>query len=141
MTNVDTAAADRSISVAVPKPLYRLFSYRVPEALTLPPPGARVRVPFGRQTLVGIRVHSPDVETRSHTEVPAGQLKDVIEILDDAPLFPADVLDLATWAARYYHHPLGDVLFTAIPTLLRKGAPAERFVETEIVLANGSSDV
>src|SRR4030095_172276 len=42
--------------------------------------------------------------------------------------------------ARYYHHPLGDVLSTALPTLLRKGAPTQRFVETELVLVNGASD-
>jgi primosomal protein N' (replication factor Y) len=143
MTNVDTAAADRSISVAIPKPLYTLFSYRVPETLPLPAPGARVRVPFGRQTLVGIRVGSTDSDTPPGAEPfrkPSVQLKDIVEVLDDAPLLPADVLDLATWAARYYHHPLGDVLSTALPTLLRKGTPTQRFVETELVLVNGAAD-
>ena len=28
------------------------------------------------------------------------------------------------WAADYYHHPIGDVLFHALPIMLRQGKPA-----------------
>ncbi len=28
------------------------------------------------------------------------------------------------WAAEYYHHPIGDVLFHALPVMLRQGKPA-----------------
>jgi primosomal protein N' len=31
---------------------------------------------------------------------------------------------LLMWAAEYYHHPIGDVLFHALPILLRQGKPA-----------------
>ena len=34
-------------------------------------------------------------------------------------------MTLLQWASRYYHHPLGEVLSAALPTLLRRGKPAE----------------
>ena len=46
------------LKIAVPAPLRRLFDYRLPSSWdgALPKPGSRVRVPFGRNVLVGILV-------------------------------------------------------------------------------------
>ena len=41
------------LRVALDTPLRRLFDYLPPERI-VPPPGTRVRVPFGRQRLVGV---------------------------------------------------------------------------------------
>ena len=35
-----------------------------------------------------------------------------------------DLFKLFIWAANYYQHPIGEALFTALPSLLRKGEPA-----------------
>ena len=105
----------RIVKVAVPCPLYRTFDYRLnsPDGQILQP-GARVRVPFGRQKLIGIII-----EELQNTDVPANKLKSIIEVLDDRNLFGADILKLLLWSARYYIHPLGDVLQTALPVYLR----------------------
>ena len=46
-------------------------------------------------------------------------------MLDSEPVFTRPLSgDLLLWAADYYHHPIGDVLFHALPILLRQGRPA-----------------
>lgn len=105
--------------VALPVPLPRTFDYLLPEGLVAKA-GCRVRVPFGKQQeRVGIVVSVSD-----HSELPLDELKSVIEILDNEPIFSPSVWRLLLWAADYYHHPLGDVLFHALPILLRQGKPA-----------------
>ncbi|MDD9884279.1 MAG: primosomal protein N' [Gammaproteobacteria bacterium] len=109
------------VQVAVPAPLRRVFDYRC--AGDAPPPGARVRVPFGREgrgkqgrELLGVTVSAEPAQA-------GRRLKSVAETLDDCNLFGARLLELLVWAARYYHHPLGEALQTALPAALRKGKP------------------
>ena len=40
------------------------------------------------------------------------------------PLFSRRHLELLNWASAYYHHPVGEVIFSALPTGLRKGQTA-----------------
>ena len=103
------------VQVAVPAPLRRLFDYRWEGER--PAVGARVRVPFGRRKLVGVAVsHHPASAPR--------RLRAIGETLDSSNLFGDALLELLLWAARYYHHPLGEALHTALPPALRRGAPA-----------------
>jgi primosomal protein N' (replication factor Y) (superfamily II helicase) len=101
------------LRVALDVPLDRLFDYRAaPDAPA--PVGARVRVPFGRREVVGIVVAHDDV-----SEVPIEKLKDASAALDPDPLFDDELLATLRLAARYYQHPLGEVLHTAMPAALR----------------------
>ena len=50
---------DRLVDVALPLPLQRAFTYRVPEALPVPQRGARVLVPFGRRRSLGVALGPP----------------------------------------------------------------------------------
>ncbi len=108
------------VNVAVPCPLYKTFDYRLPLNLLDETsnqriqPGTRVRVPFGRQKLIGIII-----EQTQNTDVPANKLKSVIDVLDNRSLISRDILDILFWAARYYAHPMGEVLQTALPVYLR----------------------
>lgn len=104
--------------VALPVPLPRTFDYLLPDGMTVKA-GCRVRVPFGKQERIGIVAA---VSERS--ELPLDELKPVAEALDDEPVFSGTVWRLLMWAAEYYHHPIGDVLFHALPILLRQGKPA-----------------
>jgi primosomal protein N' (replication factor Y) len=118
------------VRVALPVPLARLFDYRAPaEASGVLQPGVRVRVPFGRQRLIGIVL-----ETATASEVPPERLKPLAEVVDERPVLDGDSLDLLRWAADYYHHPIGEVLATALPRALRLGASAsarqERWIAT-----------
>jgi len=104
--------------VALPVPLPRTFDYLLPADLSARA-GCRVRVPFGKQQRVGVVVSVSD-----SSELPLTELKSVVEVLDSEPVFSPSVWRLLLWAAEYYHHPLGDVLFHALPVLLRQGKPA-----------------
>ena len=108
------------LRVAVPVPLRRLFDY-------LPPldtevdigPGMRVRVPFAGRSLVAMVV-----DRVTHSDVPLARIKRVDTLLDQQPLLQAEDLALLQWAAGYYHHPLGEVVATALPKMLRDGVEA-----------------
>ncbi len=95
-------------------------------------PGMRVRVPFGRQRLVGIVM-----EVASSSAVPEERLKPILEVLDPRPVLDASALALLQWAAEYYHHPIGEVLSTALPKALREGANTEAREERWAVTADG----
>ena len=79
-----TAHPSFILRVAVPSPLRKLFDYLPLPDQPLPEPGMRVRVPFGRQTLVGIVVG-----TDSDSEHQRDKLKPI-----DAVLSEEEFLDL-----------------------------------------------
>ncbi|MER5081246.1 primosomal protein N' [Providencia stuartii] len=108
------------VQVALPVPLNRAFDYRLADNMPIPPIGSRVLVPFGKRQALGV------VVDHSHSsELPEDQLKTVDLVLDHETLFPDDLWQLLLWSAQYYHYPIGEVLFHALPILLRQGKPAE----------------
>lgn len=112
----------RYLRVAVPSPLYRSFDYLPPAGTAVSDirPGVRVRVPFGRQSLVGVVL-----ETRSHSEVPADKLRRAVAVLDEQPLVGEELMYLARWAMEYYRAPPGVVFESLFPVRLRKGDAPE----------------
>ncbi|MDE2051204.1 MAG: primosomal protein N', partial [Gammaproteobacteria bacterium] len=123
------------VRVALPTPLRRLFDYRADSpSLTgaAVEPGMRIRVPFGRRRLIGVVM-----ETASGSELPDERLKSVLEVLDRRPIFDPATLGLLGWAADYYHHPVGEVLATAMPKALRLGAAADSTEERWLLTPEG----
>src|SRR5580698_3408644 len=121
--------------VALDTPLKRLFDYLPPESTLFEAsiePGMRVRVPFGRQKLVGIVM-----EVAASSELPVERLKPILEVLDPRPVLDTSALGLLQWAAEYYHHPIGEVLSTALPKAMRLGATAEAHEERWSVTPDG----
>ncbi len=115
----------RIIKVAVPGPFRTALDYLPPQteaaADVATAPGSRVSVPLGRRRLVGVIVGAED-----HSSLDGHRLRPVHAVLDSAPILDADILELAHWAAEYYHHPLGEVLARCLPPRHRKpdaGAP------------------
>jgi primosomal protein N' (replication factor Y) len=104
------------VRVAVPVPLADVFDYLAPAGAPLPPPGSRVRVPFGRRERVGVVVD----HVQTSALAPA-KLKPIREALDAHALLGEELLQSLRWAADYYHHPIGEVLSHALPALLRAG--------------------
>ncbi len=102
------------VRVALPVPLYQHFDYLLPEGMQVQV-GVRVRVPFGKRELIGI-VWQLDPDN-AHPD----KLKALLEVLDQTPLFGNEIKQLLSFAADYYHHPLGEVLVSALPALLREG--------------------
>ncbi len=98
----------RCCEVALPVPLDQTFTYRLPAGARAQP-GVRVIVPFRREQLIG-------VVTGMHEEEPADiELRTVTTVLDEEPLLPRSLLDLARWIADYYLTPLGEVLRAMLP--------------------------
>jgi primosomal protein N' (replication factor Y) (superfamily II helicase) len=106
------------LKVAMDVPLPTLFDYRAPDSALPPPPGVRVRAPFGRRRPIGLVMAHAETST-----IPAERLKSIIEVLDAAPLFDAPLLKLIEWTARYYHQAPGLVMAAALPAPLRQGKP------------------
>jgi primosomal protein N' (replication factor Y) len=96
------------IEVAVPLPIENTFHYGAPSELCRRMAvGVRVLVPFGRRKITAYVVGLP---AESNEE-----LRDVLEVLDEDPLFTEQELELFRWSARYYFHPLGEVIKAALP--------------------------
>src|SRR5688500_17805720 len=109
------------VEVALPLPLPRTFTYRVPGGSALP--GTRVRVAFGPRKLMGWIV----AQTSGTTEI--AKIKDVDALLETQPSVTPDVLELCRWVSDYYVLPLGHVLRAALPAVL--GRSEERRVGKE----------
>ena len=99
-----------TVEVAIPLPLEGTFHYLVPDSLiSRVKPGLRVFVPFGRRKMTAYIL--------GFSSPPAGQqLKELLEVLDDEPLWTETELAFFRWIANYYLHPLGEVLKTALPS-------------------------
>ncbi|AAQ58799.1 primosomal protein N' [Chromobacterium violaceum] len=109
------------IQVAVDVPLAGTFSYLTESSVM---PGSRVSVPFGNRRVCGVVV--TPIPGEGVAEVDAAKLRRIDGVLDGLPPLPDDFLALARFASDYYHHPLGQTLFTALPTGLREPRDVSR---------------
>ncbi|MCI0513522.1 primosomal protein N' [candidate division KSB1 bacterium] len=95
--------------IAVPLPIRQLFTYRIPAWLEARlQSGMRVLVPFGRRSLTGYVVH-----LAAETSVP--DLRDIEDVLDDAPSLQPDLMALAQWISDYYLCAPGEVFKAMLP--------------------------
>ena len=108
------------LRVALDIPLATLFDYLPPPDVepAAIAPGTRVLVPFGRGRRVGL-VLGVETATDRHPD----RLRAVLAVLDLQPLLAPSDIELIRWAANYYHHPLGEALFGALPARLRRPEP------------------
>ena len=118
----DASQKQGILKVAVPIPLFGSFDYLIPDSLRQHDltPGCRVEVPFGRRTLIGVILEQSD-----HSDFALSKLKPINKLIDTSAVLDSRILDLLRWAATYYLHPIGEVVQTALPSLLRQGKPAE----------------
>jgi primosomal protein N' (replication factor Y) len=124
------------LQVAVPSRVRQCFDYLPPANVALPLPGTRVRVPFGKQTLIGIVV-----STSCETSYDAAKIIAALEVLDDEPLLDANTLALYRWASSYYLFPLGMALQTSLPKAVREGKPLHTPVRMVWQLTSAGRDL
>lgn len=103
------------IEVAIAVPLNKTFDYQSDHEVAV---GARVKVPFGAKKVIGIALANKDKSAFN-------KLKSIVEVLDKEPILDKPILDFLFWAAKYYHHPVGEVLLAAMPKNLRIGKEAK----------------
>ena len=97
--------------IAVGLPLRQCFTYKSKEVIKK---GKRVIVPFGSKSILGI------VVKKIAKPKSLKGLKEIISIADEHSCFNGSIFEAITWASDYYHHPIGEVFFSFMPTLLRK---------------------
>ncbi len=101
------------VEVALPVPLRKVFTYDVPSVLHgALHHGSRVAVSFSRRKLAGFVVGERD-------DLPEGVKRalPVAGLLEPEPVFTTELLRFLDQAAKYYMHPLGEVLRAAAPAL------------------------
>ncbi len=97
--------------IVIPTGIGKTLHYSVPHPLEPRiQPGMRVRVPLGPRQTTGYVVGW--VKTAE-----VSKLRDILEVLDEAPLLDRWLLDFTRWAADYYLAPWGRLLQYAIPPL------------------------
>lgn len=97
------------LEVALPLPLNQTFTYALKGPL--PPPGTRVLVPFRREERIGWIVGKGSGEGLK-------RIRFILDILEDEPSVPSEIMALAWWMSDYYLAPLGMVLRGALPSVL-----------------------
>ena len=122
-----------AVSVALPLPVQTVFTYRVAGG-PLPARGVRVVVPFGPRKVVGV-VTGPAKGDEGRA------LKDVIEVLDEAPLVAPPLLDLVDWVAEHYLAPPGECYRLALPPSgIRASRSVVRLANAPVSSAQGRLD-
>jgi primosomal protein N' (replication factor Y) len=115
-----TDALARVAVVRVDLRLNQEFDYLVPPSLAASAvPGARVRVPFGRRVLQGTVLALRAPGARLPAEL---ALKPIYEVIGDAPVLSAPVLQLARWMSEYYLCPLDLCLRAVAPSVVQRRA-------------------
>ena len=99
--------------VILPVPLQGLFTYTVPEGMTVGE-GMRVLVGFGRsKTYVGL------VAWVHHVKPQGYEVKPIQQQIDQQPMVTPQQLQLWHWISDYYLSPIGEVYKTALPSGLK----------------------
>ncbi len=98
--------------VAVAAPLLETLTYGQPvgEPADLPA-GIRVLVPLGNRLVTGYLL---GLKVGEASDLPYA-IKAIVDRLDPDPLFSEQLIPFFRWIADYYHHPLGEVIRTALP--------------------------
>lgn len=111
-----TPTEEKFISVAIPRPLEGLFTYRISDPkLDEIEVGAWVKVPFGKTRTHAFVVEKPKPIHELPESLKQIELKSVLEIGSYQSVLPPDVLSLCEFVRDYYLAPWGEVLACAVP--------------------------
>jgi primosomal protein N' (replication factor Y) (superfamily II helicase) len=99
------------IRIAIALPVRETYSYSVPEELRQSAGiGRRVLVPFRNRKVTGYII---GIEAEAPDDIKG--IKDIIEVLDNEPLFYEAMVPFFQWMADYYIFPLGLLIRSALP--------------------------
>lgn len=99
--------------VAVEAPLPKCFTYIGDGTYT---PGDSVLVPFGKRNLSGVVVEAAEPSSQGSIDY-----KHILNVSEERPRLSSQILQWSLWIAKYYHHPIGEVLSLFFPPLKKKG--------------------
>jgi primosomal protein N' (replication factor Y) len=100
------------VEVAVGLPVFKTFHYRIPEKMISSLQiGMRVFVPFKGRKVTGFSIDLLEQPPRGVEE----KLREIEDLLDEAPLIDPQMLRFYRWISDYYLYPLGEVIKTGLP--------------------------
>jgi primosomal protein N' (replication factor Y) len=102
------------VQVALPLPVRQTFDYRLLPEHAEVENGSRVQVPLHQRLVTGVVMKTTITST-----VPSQKLKSVSSVIDSEASLTSNLLKFLRWAADYYHHPIGEVVYAALPTAMR----------------------
>lgn len=109
--------SEQYAELIMPFRLEKRYTYRVPAPLQGQiAAGIRVRVQLGPRMVIGW------VWNAAAAPPARGALRDILAVIDTAPLLREKVRRFYAWAAKYYMVSLGEVLQSAVPTSLHRTA-------------------
>lgn len=99
-------------------PIYQSFYYIIPDSIDKNKIlHRRVQIPFGNREEIGFVM---DILKEKDVDIDLKKLKSIKEIdqvVESPPLLTKELADLSLSIAKYYHAPIGEVLFTMLPPL------------------------
>ncbi|MGH7149982.1 MAG: hypothetical protein ACREIU_04765, partial [Planctomycetota bacterium] len=121
-------ASERAFAaVALNRPIRTEFTYAVPPPLrSAIAPGARVVVPFATKREVGVCVRvleEPGIDPR--------RIRPLERLLDEEPILPADLLQLARWIADETVCSWGQAIAALLPASLKRETARRTIVQIE----------
>ena len=118
------------VSIALPVPLFRTFTYEIDDAdAERARPGMRAVVPFRTRREIGIVIDQAEAPPSGVTA------KRVHSLPDIEPVLSASMLALCKWIAEYYVVPIGVAIRTALPAALTSKAAPEPSQKTRRVVS------
>jgi primosomal protein N' (replication factor Y) len=96
------------VNVAVLAALREPLTYLAPPSLDVRV-GQRVQVPLGARRAMGIVVEPVGAVA------PGVKVREILRVVDDAPLLSPELLTLGLWIAEYYLAPVGEVFRAMLP--------------------------
>ena len=101
--------------IILPLPLYATYTYAVPSRLEgMLQAGSRVLVQFGKK-----KYYTGLVETLHNNSPKGREVKEIIGLLDAAPIVRYPQLNLWKWISEYYLCSVGEVMRAALPSGLK----------------------
>ena len=106
--------------IAIPLAAPGTFTYRIPDELVEHvKKGCRVEIQFGKRKLYAGLVLDAEV-----LEQPDFSPKDILSVLDANPIIGNETIDFYKWISSYYACTIGEVLFAALPSVLKLASEA-----------------
>ncbi|MFH1243714.1 MAG: primosomal protein N' [Pseudomonadota bacterium] len=97
------------LRIAVNVPVKGTFYYSVPEGLvSRAKVGCSALVPFKSRKVTGYILEGIEGDYDK-------ELREILDVIDPEPLFPETLVPFLEWMARYYVHPIGRVIQSALP--------------------------
>ncbi|MFH1488733.1 MAG: primosomal protein N' [Pseudomonadota bacterium] len=99
----------KALRIAVVLPVKETYDYAVPDHLAdRAQVGCRALVPFRNRKVIGYVL-----KKKSMTQ--ERDLKEILEIMDSAPLFHEKIVPFFEWLADYYFYPIGRLFQSLLP--------------------------